>query len=171
MKWMIGIAFCICMLPAVGRAQEPSNPPPLIMEPERFAQWGDIPLKDENARLENVAIQAKAWPLSIIYLVIHAGQIACINEAKARGFRAKNYLIRRRVSSNRITVIDAGWRKEASVQVWIWPPELGLPKVPADLNLKRSAVRVERNCKIKYRGRAIPESRGAHNKALQLTAR
>jgi hypothetical protein len=151
MKSLIGIACCICLLPALGRAQEPSNPPPLIMEPERFDQWGDIRLKDENARLEKVAIQAKEWPLSIIYLVIHAGQTACIDEGKARGIRAKNYLVRRRISSYRIVSMDAGWRKEASVEVWIWPPELGKPKVSADLNLKPSAVKLERNCKIKYR--------------------
>jgi hypothetical protein len=151
MKSMIAIAFCICMLPTLGRAQDPSNPPPLIVEPERFDQWGDIRLKDENARLENVAIKAKEWPLSIIYLVIHAGKTACIDEAKARGFRAKNYLMRRGVPSDRIKVIDAGWRKEASVQVWIWPPELSQPKVPNDFNLKPSEVKLEKNCKIKYR--------------------
>jgi hypothetical protein len=123
------------------------------MEPERFDQWGDIRPSDENARLNNVALKGKEWSLSIIHLVIHAGETACINEAKARGLRAKNYLMRRGVSSARITVIDAGWRKEASVEVWIWPPELGKPKVDVDLNLKPSAVRLERNCKIKYRGR------------------
>ncbi|HKZ77970.1 MAG TPA: hypothetical protein VJ124_06560 [Pyrinomonadaceae bacterium] len=156
MKPLIGITFCLCMLPAITYAQEPSNRAPLIMAPERFDQWGDIRLNDENARLDKLAIQAKEWPLSIIYLFIHAGKTACAGEAKARGIRAKNYLVHQGVSSERIVLTDAGWRKEVSVQVWIWPPELGKPKIPSEFDLELSAVKLERHCKIKYRGRMNP---------------
>lgn len=149
MKLLIGIAFCVCILPEVAHAQEPSNS--VIMEPERFDQWGDISLNDENARLDKLATQAKEWPLSIIYLFVHAGQTACAGEAKARGIRVKNYLMHQGMSSERIVTTDAGWRKEVNVQVWIWPPQLGKPKVSSDLNLKRSQVKLENNCKIKYR--------------------
>ena len=90
MERLIGVAFCICLLSAVVPAQQASSP--LIMEPERFDQWGDLRLNDENTRLYRVAIQAKEWPLSIVHLSIHAGQTACTGEAKARGIRAKNYL-------------------------------------------------------------------------------
>src|SRR5882672_12828276 len=89
MKWLIACAFGTCMLAAVVRAQEPSDR--VIMEPDRFDQWGDIGLNDENVHLDKLALQAKEWPLSIIYLFIHAGQTACVGEAKARGIRAKNY--------------------------------------------------------------------------------
>ena len=156
MKSLTGIAFCICMLAAVVCAQEPSNR--VIMEPDRFDQWGDISLNDENVHLDKLALQAKEWPLSIIHLIIHAGQTACVGEAKARGIRAKNYLVHRGISSDRIVLTDAGWRKELSVQVWIWPPQLGKPKVSSDLNLKPGAVKLEKNCKIKYRRRVkLPE--------------
>jgi hypothetical protein len=156
MKSMIRSVICICMLLAVAvtHAQESSNRPPLIVEPDRFDQWGDIHRIDENARLDKVASQAKQWPLSIIYLVIHAGQTACVGEAKARGIRAKNYLVHRGILSDRIVLIDAGWRKEVSVQVWIWPPELGKPKTLLEGDLKPSAVKLEKNCKIKRRRRA-----------------
>ena len=156
MKSLISIAFCLCTLPAIAHAQEPSKPAPLIMVPERFDQWGDVRLNDENAHLDKLAIQAKEWSLSIIYLFIHAGQTACAGEAKARGIRAKNYLLRQGISPERIVWTDAGWRKEASVQVWIWPPELGKPEIDSDFDLKRRAVKLEKNCKIKYRGRANP---------------
>ena len=156
MKWLIGIAFCLCMLPAVAYAQEPSNGAPLIMSPERFDQWGELRLNDEDAHLDKLAAQAKEWPLSIIYLFIHAGQTACVGEARARGIRAKNYLVHKGISSERIVVTDAGWRKEISVEVWIWPPELGKPKITPDFDLKRRAVKLEKNCKIKYRGRVNP---------------
>ena len=152
MTRLISIAFCICLLPVATQAQEPSSAPPVIMEPERFDQWGDLRVNDENARLDKIAIQAKEWPLSIIYLFIHAGQVACIGEAKVRGIRAKNYLVHQGISSARIVLTDAGWRKEVSVEVWIWPPQLGKPKAASDLNLKPTAVRLEKKCKVKYRG-------------------
>ena len=155
MKWLIGTAFCICMLAGVVRAQEPSNP--LIMEPDRFDQWGDIRPNDENVHLDKLANQAKEWRLSIIYLFIHAGQTACVGEAKARGIRAKNYLVHQGILPERIVLTDVGWRKEVSVQVWIWPPQLGKPKVSSDFNLKPNAVKLEKNCKTKYRVRLKSE--------------
>jgi hypothetical protein len=153
MKSLVAIAFNLCLLAASAYAQEASDRAPLIMAPERFDQWGDLRLKDENARLDKLATQAKEWPLSIIYLFVHAGQTACVGEARARGNRAKNYLEHRGISPERIVVTDAGWRKAVSTQVWIWPPELGKPKITSDFDLKRRAVKLERNCKIKYRGR------------------
>ena len=150
MKWVISIAFCLCIFSAVTQAQKVSIPE--ILKPDRFDQWGDISFNDEQTHLNKIAAQAKEWPLSMIYLVVHAGQTACIGEAKARGVRAKNYLMTREVSDERIVWIDAGWRKNAIVEVWIWPLQLGKPSVVSDLNLKRSRVNLERNCKIKYRG-------------------
>jgi hypothetical protein len=153
MKSLMQIAICLSMLPAILYAQEPSNRAPLIMAPERFDQWGDVRLNEEDAHLDKLAAQAQEWPLSIIYLFIHAGQTACVGEASARGTRAKNYLMHKGISSERIVVTDAGWQKEVSVQVWIWPPELGKPKITSDFDLKRRTVKLERNCKIKHRGR------------------
>jgi len=36
------------------------------------------------------------------------------------------------------------------------PPELGKPQITPDFDLKRRAVKLEKNCKIKYRGRVNP---------------
>jgi hypothetical protein len=151
MKWLIGIAFCLCMFTAVTRAQKASIPE--ILKPDKYDQWGDISFNDEQTHLNKIAAQAKEWQLSMIYLVVHAGQTACVGEAKARGVRAKNYLMTREVSDERIVWIDAGWRENAIVEVWIWPLQLGKPSVVSDLNLKRSQVKLEKNCRIKYRGR------------------
>jgi hypothetical protein len=154
MKSLIGIAFCLCTLPAVAYAQEPSSRAPLIMAPERFDQWGDVRVSDEDAHLDKIAAQGKEWPLSIIHVVIHAGQTACVGEARARGIRVKNYLVQEGITPERIVVTDAGWRKQVSVEVWIWPPELGKPKITSDFDLKRRAVKLEKKCTMKFRGRA-----------------
>ncbi len=153
MKFVTAILFCICIMPALALAQEPFKTAPQILEPDKFDEWGDLRLNDENVHLDKIANQAKEWPLSIIHIVVHAGQTACVGEAKARGIRAKNYLVEQGIEAERINLVDAGWRKEVSVQVWIWPALLGTPKVSSDLNLKPRSARLERNCKMKYRGR------------------
>lgn len=150
MKWMIRIAFCTCMLTAMVHAQDLKTP--VILPPDKFAEWGDIGFNEEKGQLDKIATKAKEWPLSITYLVIHAGQTACAGEAKARAVRARNYLLSRGISVERIVWIDAGWRKDLSVEVWIWPPELGKPSVASDLDLKRSEVKLQKNCKAKSRG-------------------
>lgn len=154
----IGILFCICFFAAVAAAQ-PVKPPPLMHFPERFDQWGDLPPIEENARLRKVALKARQDRQSIVYLFIHAGQTACVDEAKSRGTRVKNYLIRRGIPSKRIVPVDAGWRKEPSVQVWIWPPEPGMPAIAHDGNLNQSDVTLEKDCKVKYRGKSEASDR------------
>lgn len=124
------------------------------LAPDKYDQWGDIRVEDEIVRLDKIANQLKEWRLSIVYLVIHAGQKACNGEAKARGIRAQNHLLKREIEPERIVWIDAGWRKQLAVEVWIWPPQLGRPKISTNNTLKRNQVTIERNCKIKYRGPA-----------------
>jgi hypothetical protein len=71
---------------------------------------------------------------------------------RKRGACARRITMTHEVSQERIVWIDAGWRKNAIVEVWIWPPQMGKPSIASDLNLKRSQVKLEKNCRIKYRG-------------------
>jgi hypothetical protein len=162
MKPVIALVLSICVSNAL-QCQE--SKPGSIMAPDKFDQWGDIRFDDEKLHLDKIAKQAKEWSLSIIYLVIHAGQTACVGEARARGIRAKNYLVGQGIASNRIVWIDAGWTKDLTVEVWIWPPQLGKPTPSTDTNLKQDDVTLQRSCKIKYRGKLItcsPQSIPAH---------
>jgi hypothetical protein len=130
-----------------------------ILAPDKYDEWGDIPFATESARLDKIARQLKEWPLSVVYLAIHAGQTACKGEAEARGMRAKDYLTRAGIEPERIVWIDAGWQKRVMVRVWIWPPQLSRPKLEEDENLKPGEVRIERGCKIKYRPEPRPRRR------------
>lgn len=117
----------------------------------KFDEWGDILFSDEKARLDNVAIQLQQQPANIVYLIIHAGQTACVGEAKARGIRAKKHLMSRQIVPSRIVWIDGGYQKEVVTEVWISPPDAGKPSIFGELNLKPSDVILEKNCKIKRR--------------------
>jgi hypothetical protein len=147
--WQLTFLFLFLTIsqPVFGQATKTTP-----LAPDKYDAWGDIRLEDETARLDKIANQLKEWRLSIVYLVIHAGQKACNGEAKARGIRAKNYLLKRQIEPERIVWIDGGWKKQLTVDVWIWPPQLGQPKVPTTDTLKRSEVTIEKNCKVKYRG-------------------
>ncbi|HVI70474.1 MAG TPA: hypothetical protein VM656_03185 [Pyrinomonadaceae bacterium] len=142
------ILLSLCMVQAISAQESRTGS---ILAPDKYDEWGDVPFATESARLDKIARQLKEWPLSVVYLAIHAGQTACKGEAEARGIRAKDYLTQAGIEPERIVWIDAGWQKKVVVQVWIWPPQLGRPKPETGENLKSGAVRIERGCKIKHR--------------------
>jgi hypothetical protein len=143
------------IIPIDAQAQDQSDPEARgIGDPRKFDEWFDIPFSDEKARLDNAAFQLQRDPGYIIYLVIYAGQRACVGEAQARGIRAKNYLTRKHgIKSNQIVWIDGGYRMEVTVEVWIWPPDMIKPSVFPEFDLKPSEVKLNKRCRIKYRGR------------------
>lgn len=145
---IVAFLFVALSQPAFSQVTKPPQP----LAPDKYDQWGDVRFEDEIARLDKIANQLKEWRLSIVYLVIYAGQRACSGEAKARGIRAQNHLLKRQIEPERIVWIDGGWKKQLSVEAWIWPPQFGRPKISTDDTLKRDQVTIEKNCKIKYRG-------------------
>ena len=156
MKFILTIVFFILLAMISCHAQTKSEPLPCtaekaICDPVKFDEWGDILFRDEKVRLDNVALHLRDVPGNIIYLVVYAGQTACVCEAKARGVRAKKHLISRQVAPSQVVWIDGGWQQEVTTEVWIWPPHMGRPSVFPEHNLKASDVKLERNCKIKRR--------------------
>lgn len=145
------LIFLISLLLLVNSWEGPSSNSTFGIDgPRRFDEWHDLVFKYEKARLDNISIVWREQSRNIIYLVIYAGKTACVGEAKARGIRAKNYLIKRKVRAGNIVWIDGGWRDEVTTEVWIWPPEVGEPLTFPEL--ESSDVKFEKGCKIKYRG-------------------
>jgi hypothetical protein len=132
--------------------QDPAKPSLRIADPAKFDEWHDLVFSDEKARLDNISIAWRDQGRNIIYLVIYAGKSARVGEAKARGIRAKNYLVKRNVPASHIVYIDGGWKNEVTTEVWMWPRNVGKPSIFPEFNLKAAEVELEKNCKIKYRG-------------------
>lgn len=154
MKLIVITILCLCISPAVFAQEADQNR--TMLAPDKYDAWGDIPLADETARLDKIANQLQEWKLSVGYLVVYAGQTACRGEAAARGARAKTYLLKKGVDPWRVEWIDGGWKKQLTVEAWIWPPEFGKPKPDTKETLKLNQVKIERACKIKYRGTTQP---------------
>jgi len=157
-RFMIrGATVLFLFLPLLGHGQEPPTGLPRIADPRKFDEWGDIAFTDEKARLDNAAIQLRHDPGYIIYLVISAGKTACVGEARARGIRARNYLVRKRnVKPGQIVWIDGGYQDTVTTEVWIWPPAMKPPTVFPEFSLKPNQVTLQSGCRIKCRACRTP---------------
>lgn len=122
------------------------------VNPIKFDEWHDLVFSDEKARLDNISIAWRRSSKTTIYLVVYAGNPACVGEAKSRGERAKDYLIKRRVPADHIVWIDGGWKNEFTTEVWILPPEVSKPLVSSQFQIKAADVKLDKGCRIKYRG-------------------
>jgi hypothetical protein len=100
-----------------------------------FDAYGDIPLEDEKARLDNFAFQLMTWKESGGAILAFAGRKTYENEAAERLKRAKDYLVKvRKIDPNRLTTIDSGYREEFQMYFWVVPPGVALPSLESDIS-------------------------------------
>lgn len=93
-----------------------------------FDRYGNIRFIDEQARLDNFAIQIANEPASKGLILISAGQETYKGEAAYHLNRAKSYLVGfRGVDSKRIIAVDCGFTRELSTTLWIVLPGVTLP--------------------------------------------
>ena len=152
------LAFSACLLLAGGvRGQEqPAPDRPVIGDPVKADEYGNIDWGDERARLDNVALHLMREPNDfVMYLVAYGGRRACVGEAKARALRARGYLMKRGIRPDRVAWIDGGHREKQTVEVWVLPRDIGPPY--AAPTVEERDVRLRR---CKPNGRA---KRGRHN--------
>ena len=109
----------------------------------RYTEYGNVRFSDERGVLDNLAVQLRNWPNEIAYFLIYAGQTSCIDEAKKRAVRAKNYLVHKHgIRSDRVLWKDGGFRVDQSTEIWLVPRGKQLPE-PSPM-LSRAHVRVVR---------------------------
>lgn len=94
-------------------------------DPESLDTYGNIPFADEQARLDNYAIELLNDPAMNGYIVCYGGRKARRGEASARCERAKRYLVGRRgLEPNRIILIDGGYMEDLTIVLWLLPPNM-----------------------------------------------
>ena len=98
-----------------------------------FDQYGDIEVKDEQARLDNFAIQILNLSPSRGLILMFAGKETFKGEAAYRLQRAKSYLLNfRGLDSSRIIAVDCGFAPELTTILYVVPhgvksiPECGI---------------------------------------------
>jgi hypothetical protein len=106
--------------------------------------YGNIPFKEERVRLDILASEMQDKPDTRGYIIVYAGRRACINEAKERARRAKNYLVSERgIKAKRIVAVDGGYREELTIEIWFG--SRGAPAPTAFPTVRPSEVQI-----IKY---------------------
>lgn len=81
-------------------------------------------LDEERRHLDQLAQHLKTGPSeSIAYIMSYAGKKACINESEWRAKRARQYLIESHsIPSSRLVIVEAGFRENWTVELYIQPP-------------------------------------------------
>ena len=86
----------------------------------RYREYCNIRWSDERAVMDDLAQQLRNSPNEIAYLMIYAGQTSCINEARKRAIRGKNYLVHKHgIPADRILWKDGGYLVEVSIEIWL----------------------------------------------------
>jgi hypothetical protein len=102
---------------------------PLGGHPRKFDEYGNIRFNDEKSRLDNFAIQLQNEPAALGYIVVFG---SCDGEGRARGNRARDYLVETHgLNAGRVTVIDGACGPALMVDLWILPQ--GVPPPTTDL--------------------------------------
>lgn len=103
------------------------------MQYYKFDQYSNLSFTDEKARLDNFARHLhETEPEFKGYIVVYTGPRPGPAEARMRGERAKNHLVKARsIDATRVVVIDGGCRAQFAVELYAIPP-LKSPTVPKE---------------------------------------
>lgn len=83
----------------------------------KFDEYSIVELNEEHERLDRFAIELKAWPTVLGY-IISSGQNQP-HEGVNRSNRAKEYLVKQGIPAERITCIDGGFRKDPLIELYL----------------------------------------------------
>jgi hypothetical protein len=131
------------------------------MTPRKIDEFGSICCGDEKARLDNYAVELQSDPTAQGYIVVYGGRahsdpncrssrrkLPLRGEAQARAARLKSYLVnaRRGLASERVIVIDGGYRDHWVAELWIVPKGVNAPDPtptvdPAEIKFRKGKAR------------------------------
>jgi hypothetical protein len=113
----------------------------------RFDEYGKLAFDKETARLDSFAIMLDQQPDLMAYVIVYAGKVSCLREARLRAERAKNYLVKKRgLANNRIVSIDGGYRENLTVELYALPGGVGPPDVVSTVSTRDVRLLRTRRC-------------------------
>lgn len=117
----------------------------------KFDEYSNVSWKEETKRLDRFISQLKNTQNAQAYLVVYGGSRSCPDEARLRGERVKNYIVRSgALSGEHITIIDAGYREQWSIGLsigFVSGPPLTKEIVQAtELSISKGEVRILKRC-------------------------
>ena len=105
--------------------------------------YGDINFEDEQARLDNFAIQLTNEPDATGYIFVYAGRRTYEGEAEEHLIRARRHLVEyREIDADRVVTINGGYKEELNTILIIAPkgaaPPVAMPELsPHEIELTK----------------------------------
>jgi hypothetical protein len=92
------------------------------VEAHKIAEYGTLPLKDEQAKLDDFFVEFYNSSETRIYIYAYGGRKSRPGDARRAAERAKRYLVgKREVDAASVEIVDGGYREELAVELWIVP--------------------------------------------------
>jgi hypothetical protein len=91
-------------------------------EARKLDEYGALKPADENARLDNFAIELTNDPTAQAYVIAYGGRTSRAGNAQKAAARAKAYMVTQRgLDAQRVVTVDGGYREQALTELWIAP--------------------------------------------------
>jgi len=133
-----------------------------VIVEDRIDEYGDISFEDEQARLDNFAIELQNWRQGVGYIIAYGGRVGHRGEALERAERAKSYMTTvRGIPAEQVVIIDGGYHEELRLVLKLRgqgaPPPTPAPTVdPSEVRFIKSKPKAgpRRGIKRKVSGHA-----------------
>jgi hypothetical protein len=91
-------------------------------EAKKFVEYGTLPLKEEQAKLDDFFIEFYNSSETRVYIYAYGGRASRPGDARKVAERAKKYLIgKRELDAASVTIVDGGYREEPTIELWLVP--------------------------------------------------
>jgi hypothetical protein len=133
MKSLLKIFPLLALLcaPALAQQQQPSDQKARLVD-----SFGNIQLSDLKARLDNFAIELQNAPDSKGYIVTYPAANKFPGASFRRAYSSLEYMtMTRGLDAARISVVNGGFRDEATYELWVVHIGAELPVKPFDISL------------------------------------
>lgn len=120
-------------------------------------EYGNVCWEDEKSQLNRLAEILKNDESLVGYIVVYAGQISCPGDAKYRAERARKWVVKRGVKSDRVIAMDGGHRIE--VQTVLHLQDKAEPAYKPYPLLNKEAIIIKKRCVDKVFARGICPSK------------
>ena len=95
-----------------------------------FETYGQISRSDEVKHLNRYSKELQAEETATACIIAYGGRDSASNEAEKRVTRVKDYLVSSRgIDAARLTLVDGGYREDATTELWIVPQGASSPPV------------------------------------------
>jgi hypothetical protein len=126
--FLILSAFSLTFGQEIGEENSSETNQTQTFEADEFGRLGDCAF---SARLDNFAILLQNKPEAAGYIIAYRSADILPSQIESKSYlrRAQHYLVNTRgIDANRIKVIDGGFRKEETTEIWLVPPGGAVPE-------------------------------------------